>query len=62
MIIKHPVLPPKTGYVEVLNRLGEHVYQATPEQLGKEAMQLEQAQQTALLQILVSGATEEAGT
>lgn len=31
MIVK-PQLPPKKGYVEVINENGEHIYKATPEQ------------------------------
>lgn len=29
--IFRPILPPKSGYVEVLNEYGEHVYEPTPE-------------------------------
>lgn len=33
MTITTPLLPPKAGYVEVINENGEHVYEPTPETL-----------------------------
>lgn len=31
MVINRPKLPPKAGYVEVIDSNGNHVYQPTPE-------------------------------
>jgi hypothetical protein len=64
--ISYATLPPKPGYVEVKLESGERVYEATPEQLERETKDTliagllqAQAQQAEILQILVSGATEE---
>lgn len=38
-IIFETLLPPKVGYVEVIDADGNHVYQPTPEQLEKEQQQ-----------------------
>lgn len=40
-IIIIPMLPPKEGYIEVVNESGEHIYQATEEQLAKEKAEAE---------------------
>lgn len=39
--IFRPILPPKDGYVEVLDENGEHVYEPTPETLEKIKMENE---------------------
>jgi hypothetical protein len=59
-------LAPRTGYVEIELESGERVYEATPEQQEREANDARvaeliqaQAQQAEILNILVSGATEE---
>lgn len=39
MNISKPTLPPKEGYVEVINEQGEHVYQPTAETLAKMAQE-----------------------
>lgn len=31
MAITNPILPPKAGYVEVIDESGNHVYKPTPE-------------------------------
>lgn len=56
-LITTPSLPPKDGYVEVINEKGEHVYVPTPETLEKLKMENEMKElQTALYSLLgVSG-------
>lgn len=44
--ITKPLLPPKAGYVEVIDENGEHVYQPTPET----ALKLEQEEKQLQLQ------------
>lgn len=49
MLITRPTLPPKEGYVEIENDVGERVYEKLPEQLEKEALQQELAETKAQL-------------
>ena len=35
-LVNIPMLPPKEGYIEVVDEFGEHIYQATEQQLVKE--------------------------
>lgn len=39
MKIITPVLPPKAGYVEIIDEYGNHVYAPTQETLDKQAQQ-----------------------
>ena len=41
MLITNPILPPRTGYVEVVNADGQHVYQPTAETRARLAMKQE---------------------
>lgn len=44
MSINKPMLPPKRGYVEVIDSTGKHVYKPTPEteqRLAREAVEAE---------------------
>ena len=38
-MIKTPTLPAKAGYVEVIDKNGEHVYEPTQETIDKQAQQ-----------------------
>ena len=38
-MIKTPTLPAKAGYVEIIDKNGEHVYEPTQEMIGKQAQQ-----------------------
>lgn len=39
MIITKPELPPKAGYVEIVDGVGNHVYAPTQETIDKQAQQ-----------------------
>ena len=39
MIITRPQLPAKAGYVEIIDKNGEHVYEPTQEMIDKQAQQ-----------------------
>ena len=41
MLITNPILPPRAGYVEVVNADGQHVYQPTAETIARLAMEQE---------------------
>ena len=43
-MITNPVLPPKAGYVEIIDENGNHIYQPTPETELKFAEQAKQLQ------------------
>ena len=54
MEITYPLLPPKAGYVEVIDENGEHVYQPTPETAERLKKDLEFTQTTDNLQSTIN--------
>lgn len=39
MIITNSTLPPRYGFIEIIDENGEHIYQPTPERVEKENQQ-----------------------
>lgn len=56
MPINKPLLPPKSGYVEVIDENGEHVYEPTPETLRA---QQEQAKRDAEIDAKIAAIYDE---